>query len=66
MTGALPPVIQDQIGQLESVFAVAPERQEAVDHVLAAIAKLQNEVADAADYTPSYDRMQYSEVGAQA
>jgi len=45
------------------VGAVAGERQEAIDHVLAGIAKLQNEVADAADETPSYDRRQYSEVG---
>ncbi|PHH85664.1 hypothetical protein CDD83_104 [Cordyceps sp. RAO-2017] len=54
-------VLQDQIAQLESVSAVAGERQEAVDHVLAAIAKLQNDVADAADRTPSYDRRQYAE-----
>ncbi|KJZ77602.1 hypothetical protein HIM_02779 [Hirsutella minnesotensis 3608] len=54
-------IIQDQISQLESVSALAGERQEAVDHVLAAIAKLQNEVADAADFTPSYDRRQYAE-----
>lgn len=54
-------VLQDQIDQLESVSAVAGERQEAIDHVLAAIAKLQNEVSDAADCTSSYDRRQYSE-----
>lgn len=41
---------------------MAGERQEAIDHILAGIAKLQNEVADAADFTPSYDRKQYSVV----
>ena len=55
-------VIQDQIDQLGSFSAVAGERQEAIDHVLAAITKLQNEVADAAEDTPAYDRKQYSEV----
>lgn len=33
-----------------------------IDHILAGIAKLQNEVSDAADFTPSYDRKQYSVV----
>lgn len=55
-------VIQDQIDQLESISSVAGERQEAIDHILAATTKLQNEVADAADETPAYDRKQYAEV----
>ncbi|KAF4979849.1 hypothetical protein FZEAL_4015 [Fusarium zealandicum] len=55
-------VLQDQIEQLPSIANVGGERQEANDHILAGIAKLQNEVSDAADYTPSYDRKQYSEV----
>ncbi|TQS32531.1 hypothetical protein Golomagni_07149, partial [Golovinomyces magnicellulatus] len=54
-------VIQDQIDQLESTSSVAGERQEAIDHILAATTKLQNEVADAADETPAYDRKQYAE-----
>ncbi|KAL2211041.1 TBCC-domain-containing protein [Sarocladium strictum] len=53
--------LQDQIDQLQSVAAVAGERQEAIDHILAGIAKLQNEVADAAEFTPSYDRRQYAD-----
>jgi hypothetical protein len=55
-------VIQDLIDGLPSIASVGGERQEAIDHILASIAKLQNEVVDAADYTPSYDRKQYSEV----
>ncbi|RDA86360.1 hypothetical protein CP532_4338 [Ophiocordyceps camponoti-leonardi (nom. inval.)] len=58
-------VLEDQIDQLESVSAVAGERQEAIDHVLAGIAQVQNQVSDAADYTPSYDRRQYAEVTSQ-
>ncbi|KAF4585896.1 Tubulin-specific chaperone C [Ophiocordyceps camponoti-floridani] len=54
-------VVEDQIVQLESVSAVAGERQEAIDHVLAGIAQIQNSVSDAADYTPSYDRRQYAQ-----
>jgi len=53
--------IQDQITQLESMSNVAGDRQTAIDHVLAGLAKLQNSVADAADYTPAYDRRQYGE-----
>ncbi|KEY65391.1 hypothetical protein S7711_04288 [Stachybotrys chartarum IBT 7711] len=54
-------VIQDQMSQLESLAAIGGERQAAIDHVLAEVAKLQNEVADAAEFTPAYDRRQYSE-----
>ncbi|KAK5995588.1 Tubulin-specific chaperone C-like protein [Cladobotryum mycophilum] len=53
--------LQDQIGQLQSFSTVGGERQEATDHILAGISKLQNEVADAAEFTPAYDRKQYSE-----
>ncbi|CAM1504040.1 Fc.00g016310.m01.CDS01 [Cosmosporella sp. VM-42] len=53
--------LQDEVDQLPSVANVAGERQDSIDHILAGIAKLQNEVADAAAFTPSYDRKQYSE-----
>ncbi|KAM0561761.1 hypothetical protein ACHAPJ_002930 [Fusarium lateritium] len=53
--------LQDLVDELPSVSSVGGERQEAIDHILASIAKLQNEVSDASDYTPSYDRKQYSE-----
>jgi hypothetical protein len=55
-------VLQDQIGQLTHLSAIGGERQDATDHILAGISKLQNEVADAAEFTPAYDRRQYSEV----
>jgi hypothetical protein len=54
--------LQEQIGSLESIAVIGGERQEAIDHILAGISKLQNEVADAAEFTPAYDRKQYSEV----
>jgi hypothetical protein len=53
--------LQDQIAQLESISAIAGDRQSAIDHVLAGLAKLQNQVADAAEFTPAYDRRQYGE-----
>lgn len=56
------PGLRDDIAQLESVAVIGGERQAAIDHVLAGISKLQNEVADAAEFTPAYDRKQYSEV----
>ena len=52
----------EEIAVVESVANIAGERQAAIDHVLAGISKLQNEVADAAEFTPAYDRKQYSEV----
>ncbi|EHK23533.1 uncharacterized protein TRIVIDRAFT_82412 [Trichoderma virens Gv29-8] len=54
-------VLQDQIGQLNHLSSIGGERQEATDHILAGISKLQNEVADAAEFTPAYDRRQYSD-----
>ncbi|OAQ96000.1 hypothetical protein LLEC1_03849 [Akanthomyces lecanii] len=53
--------LRDQIEELKSISTVAGERQEAIDHILAGISKIQNEVADVADTTPAYDRKQYSE-----
>ncbi|KAL6870513.1 TBCC domain-containing protein [Trichoderma novae-zelandiae] len=53
--------LQDQIDQLTHLSSIGGERQEATDHILAGISKLQNEVADAAEYTPAYDRRQYSD-----
>ncbi|KAG6110704.1 hypothetical protein E4U31_005405 [Claviceps sp. LM219 group G6] len=53
--------LQELIDQLESISSVAGERQAATDHILAGINKLQHEVSDAAEFTPSYDRKQYSD-----
>jgi hypothetical protein len=52
----------DQIGQLGSFASVGGERQDAIEHVLAGISRLSNEVADASEYVPSYDQRTYSEV----
>ncbi|KAK0384603.1 hypothetical protein NLU13_8689 [Sarocladium strictum] len=49
------------LDSVSSVAAIPAERQEAIDHILAGVAKLQNEVADAAEFTPSYDRRQYAD-----
>ncbi|PTB77519.1 TBCC-domain-containing protein [Trichoderma longibrachiatum ATCC 18648] len=53
--------LQDQIGQLVHLSSIGGERQDATDNILAGISKLQNEVADAAEFTPAYDRRQYSD-----
>ncbi|KAM0324782.1 hypothetical protein ACHAQA_007746 [Verticillium albo-atrum] len=53
--------LQDHIDRLSSIAVVGGERQDAVDSVLAAISRLSNEVADAADYVPSYDQRNYSQ-----
>lgn len=53
--------ISERIALIPSISTVAGERQEATDHILAAISRLQNEVADSADFTPAYDRKQYSD-----
>lgn len=53
--------LQDQISQLASMSGIAGDRQTAIDQVLAGLTKLQNQVADAADFTPAYDRRQYGE-----
>ncbi|KAG5994097.1 hypothetical protein E4U43_003323, partial [Claviceps pusilla] len=53
--------LREHIDRLEYISSVAGERQEATDHILAGISKLQHEVSDAAEFTPSYDRKQYSD-----
>lgn len=53
--------LQDQISQLHTLSAVAGERQDAHEHVLAGISRLSQEVADAADYVPAYDQRTYSQ-----
>lgn len=56
-----PVALRDEITQLQSI-TVAGVRQQAIDQILVGITKLQNEVSDAAEFTPSYDRRQYAEV----
>lgn len=48
--------------RLADTSLVAGERSDAVDHCLAGIARLSNEVKDASSYIPTYDQRIYAEV----
>lgn len=51
------------MGQLENFSLIGGERQDAIDHCLAGITRLSNEVADATGFIPAYDQRTYSQVG---
>ena len=53
--------LQEQMTRLEDTGTSGGERADAVDHCLAGIAKLSNEVKDASSYLPAYDQRTYSE-----
>ncbi|KAK7908940.1 tubulin folding cofactor C- variant 1 [Apiospora marii] len=53
--------IQDQIDDLASLSPVAGERRDCIDHVLAGVSRLSNEVADAKEYIPAYDQRAYGQ-----
>ncbi|EXF73110.1 tubulin binding cofactor C [Colletotrichum fioriniae PJ7] len=53
--------LQEQIDNVSSISKVGGERQDAIDHILAGISNLSNEVADASDYVPSYDQRNYAQ-----
>ncbi|TDZ46862.1 Tubulin-specific chaperone C [Colletotrichum trifolii] len=53
--------LQELIDGLGSVAQVGGERQDAIDHALAGISALSNEVADASDYVPTYDQRNYAQ-----
>lgn len=55
------PAIQDQIDDLASLSPVAGERRDCIDHVLAGVSRLSNEVADAKEYIPAYDQRAYGQ-----
>lgn len=55
--------LQDQMERLADTSLVGGERTDATDHCLAGIARLSNEVKDAASYIPTYDQRIYAEVG---
>lgn len=55
------PAIQDQIGDLATLSPVAGERRDAIDHVLAGVSRISNEVADAKEYIPAYDQRAYGQ-----
>lgn len=48
--------------RLADTSLVGGERTDATDHCLAGIARLSNEVKDAASYIPTYDQRIYAEV----
>ncbi|KZL80403.1 tubulin binding cofactor c [Colletotrichum incanum] len=54
-------ILQEQINGIGSIAQVGGERQDAIDHILAGISNLSNEVADASDYVPSYDQRNYAQ-----
>ncbi|KAL3426218.1 tubulin binding cofactor C [Phlyctema vagabunda] len=53
--------LQEQMSQLANFSIVGGERQDAVDHCLAGISRLSNEVADATGFIPAYDQRTYSQ-----
>jgi hypothetical protein len=48
--------------RLADTSLIGGERTDATDHCLAGIARLSNEVKDAASYIPTYDQRVYAEV----
>lgn len=63
LTPVLPIALQEQMDRLADTSLVGGERSDATDHCLAGIARLSNEVKDAASYIPTYDQRIYAEVG---
>ncbi|TVY45464.1 Tubulin-folding cofactor C, partial [Lachnellula subtilissima] len=53
--------LQEKMAQLESLSLVGGERKDAVDHLLAEISRLTNEVADLTGSVPAYDQRIYSQ-----
>lgn len=53
--------LQEQMQLLEDRGTSGGERADASDHCRAGIAKLSNEVKDAASYLPAYDQRTYSD-----
>ncbi|KAL4897744.1 tubulin binding cofactor C-domain-containing protein [Aspergillus ambiguus] len=53
--------LQEQMDRLADTSLVGGERTDATDHCLAGIARLSNEVKDAASYIPTYDQKIYAE-----
>jgi hypothetical protein len=53
--------IQDLISRLSNTSTTGGERGDAVDHCLASIARLSQEVKDASSYIPAYDQRTYGE-----
>ena len=56
------PDLQEQMGRLGDTALVGGERTDAVEHLVAGIARLSSEVNDASGYLPAYDQRTYGEV----
>jgi hypothetical protein len=54
--------LQEQMGRLGDTALVGGERTDAIDHLVAGIARLSSEVNDASTYLPAYDQRTYGEV----
>lgn len=54
--------LQEQMEKLAHTALAGGERNDAVDHCLAGIARLSHEVKDASSYIPAYDQRTYGEV----
>jgi hypothetical protein len=54
--------LQEQMGALSTTSYSGGERNDAVDHCLAGIARLSHEVKDASSYLPAFDQRTYAEV----
>lgn len=50
------------MSRLADYTVIGGERQDAIDHCLAGIARLSSEAQDAADYIPAHDQMTYARV----
>ncbi|ERF73266.1 hypothetical protein EPUS_03098 [Endocarpon pusillum Z07020] len=53
--------LQEQMGRLGNMAVTGGERGDAIDHLVAGIARLGSEVNDASGYLPAYDQKTYGE-----
>jgi tubulin-specific chaperone C len=54
--------LQEQMGRLGETALIGGERTDAIEHLVAGIARLGSEVGDASSYLPAYDQRTYGEV----
>jgi len=54
--------LEEQMGRLGDTALVGGERTDAIEHLVAGIARLGSEVNDASGYLPAYDQRTYGEV----
>lgn len=58
----MPQALQEEMERLKDTAIAGGERQDAVDHCLAGIARLSKKTKDASAYVPVYDQRVYGEV----